>query len=146
MSDIKSNGVGHMSGVRPRKSVDELGKMPEKPTLITPMTKGTLSPNGFGDRTPSDISPHSQRRRAKLRSPWACSMLTFFTTLLAGVLAALIARSFLTRQLDPKGAAMSYMRPAFVKFPEFDTEHTRFASKYSLYLYREGGIDEDSRV
>lgn len=41
---------------------------------------------------------------------------------------------------------MSYMRPAFAKFPDFDTEHTRFASKYSLYLYREGGIDEDTRV
>lgn len=148
VSDVKSNGMGHTSGVRPRKSVDELGKLPEKPALITSLSKGTLASNGFGERTPSgtDISPHAQRKRAKLRSPWSCSMLTFFATLLAGVLAALIARSFLTRQLDPKGAAMSYMRPAFVKFPEFDTEHTRFASKYSLYLYREGGIDEDTTV
>lgn len=38
------------------------------------------------------------------------------------------------------------MRPAFAKFSDFDTEHTRFASKYSLYLYREGGIDEDTMV
>ena len=144
--DAKTGAAGHTSGVRPRKSVDELGKLPEKPTLIMPTSKSNLSPNGFGDRTPSDISPHSQRRRARLRSPWACSMLTFLTTILAGALAALIARSFLTRQLDPKGAAMSYMRPAFVGFPEFDTEHTRFASKYSLYLYRESGIDDDPHV
>ncbi len=41
---------------------------------------------------------------------------------------------------------MSMMRPAFAKFSDFDTEHTRFASKYSLYLYREGGIDEDTMV
>lgn len=41
---------------------------------------------------------------------------------------------------------MSYMRPAFTRFSDFDTEHTRFASKYSLYLYREGGVDEDTRV
>lgn len=41
---------------------------------------------------------------------------------------------------------MSYMRAAFAKFDDFDTEHTRFATKYSLYLYREGGIDEDTRV
>ena len=73
-------------------------------------------------------------------------MLTFLTTIFAGVLALVIARSYLTRQLDPKGAAMSYMRPAFAKFSEFDTEHSRFASKYSLYLYREMGIDEDTKV
>lgn len=36
---------------------------------------------------------------------------------------------------------MSYMRPSYIHFSEFDTEHTRFASKYSLYLYREQGID-----
>ncbi|KAF2456102.1 PGAP1-like protein-domain-containing protein [Lineolata rhizophorae] len=41
---------------------------------------------------------------------------------------------------------MSYMRPGFVKFSDFDTEHTRFATKYSLHLYREGGIDEDVKV
>jgi pimeloyl-ACP methyl ester carboxylesterase len=38
------------------------------------------------------------------------------------------------------------MRPAFTRFSDFDTEHTRFASKYSLYLYREAGVDEDTRV
>ena len=38
------------------------------------------------------------------------------------------------------------MRPAYAKFSDFDTEHTRFASKYSLYLYREGGVDEDTRA
>ena len=57
-----------------------------------------------------------------------------------------VVHSFLNRQQDPKGCAMSYMRPRFDRFPDFDTEHTRFASKYSLYLYREGGIDEDIRV
>jgi len=30
------------------------------------------------------------------------------------------------------------MRPSFAKLSDFDTEHTRFASKYSVYLYREG--------
>lgn len=41
---------------------------------------------------------------------------------------------------------MSYMRPAFAKLEDFDTEHTRFASKYSVYLYREVMVDEDTRV
>jgi hypothetical protein len=38
------------------------------------------------------------------------------------------------------------MRPSFAKLSDFDTEHTRFASKYSTYLYREGLIDEDTKV
>ena len=41
---------------------------------------------------------------------------------------------------------MSYMRPSYAKLSDFDTEHTRLASKYSLYLYREQGIDHDVKV
>lgn len=41
---------------------------------------------------------------------------------------------------------MSYMRPSYVRFSEFDTEHTRFATKYSLYLYREQGADDPNRL
>ncbi|KAF2279178.1 GPI inositol-deacylase-like protein [Westerdykella ornata] len=88
----------------------------------------------------------SSRRRSRLRNPWAWSLTTLLTALLGFALLLLMLHSFMTRQLDQKGCRMCYMRPAFVKFPEFDTEHTRFASKYSLYLYREGGIDEDPRV
>ena len=85
-------------------------------------------------------------RRSRTRSPWSCSLLTLATTVLSFVLLLSITHSFATRQLDPKGCRMSMMRPAFAKFSDFDTEHTRFASKYSLYLYREGGIDEDTMV
>jgi len=91
-----------------------------------------------------DISPGRTRRR--LPNPWSFSFLTLTTTLVAAVLTLAIVQAFLTRQLDSKGCAMSYMRPSFTKFADFDTEHTRFASKYSLYLYREGGVDEDTRV
>ena len=86
------------------------------------------------------------RPRAGQRSPWSCSLLTLACSVLSFVILAVIGHSFLSRQLDPKGCQMSYMRPAFAKFDDFDTEYTRFASKYSLYLYREGGIDEDTRV
>ena len=95
-----------------------------------------------------DITPHGMvdsRRRSRLRL-WACSWHTLGTTLLGFTLLLLMARSFLTRQLDTKGCEMSYMRPAYAKFDDFDTEYTRFATKYSLYLYREGGIDGDNRV
>ncbi|KAL9063647.1 MAG: hypothetical protein Q9157_008145 [Trypethelium eluteriae] len=87
-----------------------------------------------------------KRPKNRLRSPWAISFSTVTATLLSALLVILIVQSFLTRQLDPKGCELSYMRPAFAKYSDFDTEHTRFASKYSLYLYREGGIDEDTRV
>lgn len=33
------------------------------------------------------------------------------------------------------------MSPSFLHMVGFDTEHTRFASKYNLYLYREAGVD-----
>lgn len=85
-------------------------------------------------------------RRSRLRSPWSCSWLTFITTLLATFALFAIVHSFNNRQLETKGCRMSYMRPSFAKLLDFDTEHTRFASKYSVYLYREGGVDEDTKV
>lgn len=88
----------------------------------------------------------AHQRRARLRSPWACSLLTLATTLLSFGLLCGIAQSFLHHQLDPKGCKNAWMRPAYARFADFDTEHSRFASKYSLYLYREGGVDEDIRV
>jgi glycosylphosphatidylinositol deacylase len=92
------------------------------------------------------VEGQNSRWRLRLRNPWACSPYTWVTTLLGFAALFLMAQSFLTRQLDTKGCEMSYMRPIFHKFDDFDTEHTRFASKYSLYLYREAGIDDDSRV
>jgi glycosylphosphatidylinositol deacylase len=85
-------------------------------------------------------------KRARARSPWWTSSLTLGTTLTAILFLAVIVHSFLNRQLDEKGCHMSYMRPAYAKLEDFDTEHTRFASKYSVYLYREVDIDEDTRV
>jgi glycosylphosphatidylinositol deacylase len=85
-------------------------------------------------------------RRSRLRSPWSCSLLTLVTTLIATLSLAAIIHSFVSRQLDTKGCRMSYMRPSFAKLSDFDTEHTRFASKYSVYLYREGMVDEDTKV
>ncbi|KAH8804788.1 GPI inositol-deacylase-like protein [Xylogone sp. PMI_703] len=84
--------------------------------------------------------------RTRLRSPWSCSLLTLVTTVFATITLAAILHSFNTRQLDSKGCRMSYMRPSFAKLTDFDTEHTRFASKYSVYLYREGMVDEDTKV
>jgi hypothetical protein len=88
----------------------------------------------------------SGRRRAQLRSPWSFSVLMFLILFAAVAFMLTVWRSFTTRQLDTKGGSMSYMASAFVRFPDFDTEHTPFATKYNLYLYREMGLDEDPRV
>ena len=85
-------------------------------------------------------------RRSGVRSPWVCSLLTIGVTALSALVLLFIVRAFLTRQLDPKGCDMCWSRPIYIKFSDFDTEHTRFASKYNLYLYREGGFDEDPKV
>lgn len=98
------------------------------------------------DIIPDDMTEGYGRRRSRWRNPWSLSMLTLGITMAAGVILFAIVQSFFTRQLDPKGCMMSRMWAAYVKYDDFDTEHTRFASKYSLYMYREGGIDEDARV
>ena len=85
----------------------------------------------------------TQWRRPRLRSPWKSSLLILVTTAISIVLLLSILNSFFTRHLDPKGCKNCLMRPIFGKFEGFDTEHTRFASKYSLHLYREGGVNED---
>lgn len=85
-------------------------------------------------------------RRSRPRSPWRCSLLTLITTLSSILVLAVIVNSFFNKQLDPKGCKMCYMSPGFAKLHGFDTEHTRFASKYSVYLYREAGLDEDTMV
>lgn len=101
-----------------------------------------LAPGQDIDRMPE---PRSWRP-SRARSPWACSLLTISVTVLSALVLLFIVRAFLTRQLDPKGCDMCWSRPIYIKFSDFDTEHTRFAKKYNLYLYREGGFDEDPKV
>lgn len=110
----------------------------ETPVIIVP-SKEAIAADKMTDS-------RQNARRPRLRSPWSCSPLTLVTTALALLSLASIIHSFASRQLDTKGCRMSYMRPSFAKLSDFDTEHTRFASKYSVYLYREGMVDEDTKV
>ena len=96
--------------------------------------------------TAETMNEHLMYRRARVRSPWSISSLTVGVTVLSIVLLYAIVNSFLNLQRDPKGCNNCWMSPAYAKLSGFDTEHTRFASKYSLYLYREGGVDEDTMV
>ncbi|KAL4892476.1 PGAP1-domain-containing protein [Aspergillus ambiguus] len=89
----------------------------------------------------SSPDPQSRTRPSRLRSPWPCSILTALTSLLASLFLVAILRSFAARQTGGDGCGIPVMSPAFLHMAGFDTEHTRFASKYNLYLYREQGVD-----
>lgn len=81
-------------------------------------------------------------RWSRVRNSWSCSLSTIATTVLALLTLLAIIHSYATRQVDITGCVVPLMNPAFIKLPGFDNEHTRFASKYALYLYRENGVDE----
>ncbi|KAL2435281.1 GPI inositol-deacylase [Exophiala dermatitidis] len=81
-------------------------------------------------------------RKSRAQSPWTWRPLTLVTTAVALLFLSLILRSSLKHQVDPQGCIMSMMSPTYIKLSGFDTEHSRFATKYSLYLYREEGVDE----
>ncbi|PTB64042.1 PGAP1-domain-containing protein [Trichoderma citrinoviride] len=104
----------------------------------------SFSPLSLPTSSPSMTTtkqPPSAASGARGRGLWFLSLLCFFVATAGVGLLVAIFRSLTTRQIEPKGCRMSYMRPSYIHFSEFDTEHTRFASKYSLYLYREQGID-----
>jgi hypothetical protein len=59
-----------------------------------------------------------------------------------GVLLLLsITYSFVNRDLGADGCDVPVMSPTYIRMVGFDAEHTHFASKYNLYLYREEGLD-----
>ncbi|KAI0098788.1 PGAP1-like protein-domain-containing protein [Nemania sp. FL0031] len=105
-------------------------------------------------KTSGDISADNEKtptwklrtRQFKPKSPWAISLWTLLTSIAGISLLISIVYSAANLQCDLKGCRMSWMSPSFVHFSDFDTEHTRFASKYSLYLYREQGIDYGPKV
>ena len=94
-----------------------------------------------------DVVRHTQTHATstpqRWRNPWSFSLITIASLVAATGLIFCIFQSFTTAQLDPKGADMSWMASGFHKFDEFDTEHTPFATKYSLHLYKELGINDD---
>ncbi|KAM0276233.1 hypothetical protein ACHAQH_006956 [Verticillium albo-atrum] len=87
-----------------------------------------------------------QISRMTPQSPFSVTLLALLTTVLGITLLGAILNSSWSRQVEEKGCRMSYMRPSYVRLREFDTEHTRFATKYSLYLYREQGIDRENKL
>lgn len=110
-------------------------------------------PSGALPTSPSLPAASAAARKKLTSSPakhrhgsWSISKIAFLAATIGLVLLAGIVKSLVSRQLEPKGCRMSYMRPSYIHYREFDTEHTRFATKYSLYLYREQGLDDEHRL
>lgn len=124
----------------------------EKGSLLFSVESGVIPPTmaSKSDEDSDDMEKTSDAkaagRRLRSRSAWTTGILTIVVSLIGIGFLAAILNSSATRCLDVKGCLMSYMRPSYAKLSDFDTEHTRFGSKYSLYLYREQGIDDDIKV
>lgn len=145
-TSAKSDVTHHSDALDRRKIERGFGIGPLHPngsdSAAEPKKQPLLASSHDVDRMPE---PRNWRL-SRAKSPWSCSLLTISITLSALVLLLAIVHAFLTRQLDSKGCDMCWSRPIYFKFSDFDTEHTRFASKYHLYLHREGGFDEDPKV
>lgn len=149
----KSRGIGQafLNSTHQKKDAvkdNAPGRPRSTQTLLytTPATDSPMQPPAK-DITPDSMVEGHSKHRSRRRDPWAFSKYTLAAALAGFAVFFLMVHSFTTRQLDTKGCGMCYMHPGYTHFPDFDTEHTRFASKYSLHLYREGGsINDDPRV
>jgi hypothetical protein len=122
---------------------------------LSPVCTSPSSPLGLALTADSEVAPKGMKksletgllgRRPQWKSPWAISLVALVASIIGIGFLFGVVHSSGARQIDPKGCRMSYMRPSYAKFSDFDTEHTRLASKYSLYLYREQGVDHDTKV
>lgn len=144
----RSRRSGNFSSWKPAAAQN--GATMEKAPLALPVEPSAvpvMAPKSDEDSEGVDKSPDSKGpRRLRSRSPWALGLLTLLVSIIGLGFLVAILNSSATRCLDVKGCIMSYMRPAYVKMNDFDTEHTRFGSKYSLYFYRELEVDEEVKV
>ncbi|KYK59672.1 hypothetical protein DCS_00806 [Drechmeria coniospora] len=106
---------------------------------LTPTSLGVVTMGSMAATSPLPPTP-------KRSSSWSLSLVALVTAGLGVALLIAILDSLVNHHAEPKGCRMSYMRPSYIHYSEFDTEHTRFATKYSLYLYREQGMDDGNKL
>ena len=111
-------------------------------TTTTAVSKASTLTTPWRSMDASRQNGQRKRQSRHLPSPWSCSLLIAFTTILALVFLLSIVYSFAARSSGSNGCGVPMMSPTFIRMLGFDTEHTRFASKYNLFLYREEGVDQ----
>ncbi|RUS28431.1 PGAP1-like protein-domain-containing protein [Jimgerdemannia flammicorona] len=147
-------------------------KHQQQPTLLPPLKTVASSPatpasspqldddddppsTPTSPTSPTDpmVPPTRRRQRRNRRtilppsftSSYLCNFLLLLVTVLSLGTLAMMCDSMFNYQRDCVGCNQSYMRPSFVKLFEFDSEMTRFAGKYALYLYREKMYDNSDQ-
>ncbi|OTA90278.1 hypothetical protein M434DRAFT_78161 [Hypoxylon sp. CO27-5] len=118
----------------------------EKAAATSHLAPATLSPDYPSIESERTASSRRRNRQPRSWNPWFISLLTLFTSITGIGLLLAVIYSAVNLHCDPKGCRMSWMSPSYAKFNDFDTEHTRFATKYSLYLYREQGFDNGPKI
>ncbi|KAA8916861.1 hypothetical protein TRICI_000980 [Trichomonascus ciferrii] len=84
---------------------------------------------------PNQVKPLIQARRSSWYVVWSLIVLSIAFIVLCSM-------SFLRGNgTDVRQCRMSYMTPSYTEITGFDGNYTRFASKYSLFLYRERYLD-----
>ncbi|EPY49694.1 GPI inositol deacylase [Schizosaccharomyces cryophilus OY26] len=64
---------------------------------------------------------------------------SFYVALISVALLCLILHSFISRPQD-KSCETATVWPSYARFLDFDNRYTRFADRYTLYLYRERSV------
>ncbi|KAI5297954.1 hypothetical protein KEM56_004418, partial [Ascosphaera pollenicola] len=109
----------------------------------TPLDHAVRFPSQLPDANSGGSSDMEKaRRRRRFRGSYSLSLLTCVVAAVGMIALFGIVHSYMTRQLDPRGCKTPRMIPTYVRLDGFDTEHTHFSKKYSLYLYRERGVDQ----
>jgi hypothetical protein len=94
--------------------------------------------------TPRKLSASLSRRNASASLSFSYPMIII--GVLTIILVGMIMDSFFNRQKDFKGCHVSRMYPWFIKHDNFDSEQSKFAGKYGLYLYRDRVYDSNDQV
>ena len=105
----------------------------------------TMASNSTHAAAKSEGLNHNILSSLKFTSLYTNAINLLSITAIGLILILTIAMSFASTSND--GGADNpyckgvYMSPAYAKIHAFDLTHTKYASKYSLYLYREQGLD-----
>ncbi|KAJ1990520.1 GPI inositol deacylase [Dimargaris cristalligena] len=103
----------------------------------------------LGDLNDCPSSSFIARRKSHViynpRGHWPfhrCTVILWALATFAVGFLAIMLHVFFQQQVEPRGCDLFYMYPNYIRQNGLDLSRTRFASKYRLYLYREGGVDE----
>ncbi|KAI9257366.1 PGAP1-like protein-domain-containing protein [Phascolomyces articulosus] len=110
------------------------------PTTTSPSPPTSPSTTTTTTRTSAQQQKHATLPRAYRITRYSRYFI-IISILLSFISIFVMLDSFQHHQRDVDGCQDSFMQPIYIRQSGFDSEMTRFASKYALYLYREKDVD-----